>query len=175
VITVLGIDTGFAALGWAKLVVRTTTWAAPARTVIDCGVIATERSAAAARSTEDDVRRLDELARALVLLGDRVDLIAYELPAGAQGARAALTLGAAHGLIRGVFLDVREGAPPLMYVTPRQVKVALAENEHADKPAMIAAAERWRPQVRNIPRALQEHAADAIGVTLAAVEKRRGV
>lgn len=165
--TILGIDTGFAALGWAKLMV---TESGRVERVIDCGVIATEKGDAA-RSSEDDVRRIDELIRAVVLLAERADLVAYELPAGAQGARAAHTLGTAHGLIRGALLDLRPGDAPLMHVTPREVKLALAGRHDADKRLMIERASAMRPQVRRIPATLQEHAADAIGVTLAALRK----
>lgn len=166
---IFGIDAGFASLGWAMR--RFDPIGRTVGEIVDAGVLTTDGEDGP--QGEDDVRRMDELAQGLVLLvGDhKPKVIAYERPIGAQGARAATTLGMAHGLIRGLFVDVvGELERPLIDVTPREVKLALAGDVGADKDAMIEAASRkhW-PQLRAMKPGLQEHAADAIGVTLAAL------
>lgn len=163
---VFGIDIGFASLGWA--VRRYDPFGRTAGDVLDAGVITTEGEDGP--RGQDDVRRMDVLAQGLVLLTDdhQANVIAYERPIGSQGARAAHTLGLAHGLVRGLFADViGQAGRPLFDVTPREVKLALGRDVGADKETMIGAALAHWPQLAAIKAEHQEHAADAIGVTLA--------
>lgn len=172
---ILGIDTGFAALGWAQIEVSSisTTKGLSVFEVVGAGVLTTTKEAKKRQLHigSDDARRLEQLgAELLELIASETrepHLIAYELPAAAKGARAAHALGLAHGLIRG--LHVAHSTVPMVEVTARDVKSALVGRTSATKDHMIEAASRLRVEILDLPKTVQEHAADAVGVAIAAM------
>jgi Holliday junction resolvasome RuvABC endonuclease subunit len=172
-VIVLGLDTGLANLGWALVdigpmpIVNGVTVE-----VIDAGVWTTakETKKRQLHVGSDDARRIDYLADRIfetvappsAALEPR--LVVYELPAAAKGARAAHALGIGHALIRTALRA--HTVTPVVEVTARDVKLALAGDAHASKEAMIAAARvRW-PGIDELRNGDLEHAADAIGVAI---------
>jgi len=165
---ILAIDPGLAACGWAL-------WAINTRTRLfvgtpQIGVIETEPEGGPRGL--DDVRRLDDLVDNLLEYGDGCDVIVYERPLGMQAARAAVALALVHGLIRGLW-GGRNRDRALVDVMPLQVKAALVGNERASKEEMIRAAARVCPGIAQVPPALREHVADAIGAAHALRETTR--
>lgn len=163
---ILGIDIGLAAMGWALVDVG--------HGGEICGVTAgvwTTKKETRKRQLHvgsDDARRIDDLIHALWRTASECDvaLAAYELPAGQKGARAGHALGIAHGLTRGV-LRTRPGLP-VVEVTAYDVKRALAGGTNASKDTMIKRARVLWPGIDGLVKGVQEHAADAIGVAIAA-------
>lgn len=162
---ILGIDIGLAAMGWA-LVEFDSTGLAYAN--VRAGVWTTKKETKKRQLHvgSDDARRLDELTVLLRCVVPECDVAAYELPGGQKGARAAHALGLAHGLVRGV-LRTRAGLP-VVEVTAFDVKRALADGSNASKDTMIKRARVLWPAIDQLGKTVREHAADAIGVTLAA-------
>lgn len=179
---VLGIDGGLASMGWAILECSFDYEASEvAFAVHSAGVWTTQREAKMRQLHvgSDDGRRLDALAdelfRKIAPMDDEgpdIDLFGYELPAGARGARAAHALGMAHGLVRGVLRG--QSSIAVVEVTARDAKAALTRRPVATKEEMIErATAAWRA-LRKLPKGQQEHAADAIGVALAASRTQAG-
>lgn len=162
---ILGIDIGLAAMGWALVEFDST--GLPLCNV-RAGVWTTKKETKKRQLHvgSDDARRLDELAAFLQRVSLECDVAAYELPGGQKGARAAHALGLAHGLVRGV-LRTRAGLP-VVEVTAYDAKRALASGSNASKDAMIRHARVFWPEIDQLAKTVREHAADAIGVTLAA-------
>lgn len=116
-----------------------------------------------------DARRLDVIAHGLVAFLDahQPHVIAAEAPAGAQGYRAAFSLGAALGVSRGV-LAARGLA--CMLVQAGEVKALVAGSRAASKLDLAAAVTRatgWTSPASTKPAREAEH--DAAGVALAVI------
>jgi Holliday junction resolvasome RuvABC endonuclease subunit len=160
---IIGIDIGLASMGWAVGEVHSGTMI-----VSQCGVwrTAKETKRRQLHVGSDDARRIDLLADHLRALMEEpaACVLGYELPAAAKGARAAHALGIAHGLVRA---SVRGTHLVAVEVTARDVKAALAGTPNASKEEMIAAAGELCGAVYELPKSIQEHAADAVGVVLA--------
>lgn len=174
---VLGLDTGFAALGWALVDVRL----GRVPLVIGVGVWTTEREAKKRQLHvgSDDARRIDFLADRLLEsltpndVGRQPALVAYELPGGAaRGYRAAHSLGLAHALVRTALRA--HSVYPVVEVTAHDVKRRLTGDRSAKKPDMIRAAEELGASFRGIRADEHEHAADAVGVALTGAETQIG-
>lgn len=167
---ILGIDIGLAAMGWALVDVGPAGGEAINVFGVRAGVWTTKKETKKRQLHvgSDDARRLDDLIVVLWRTALECDVAAYELPGGQKGARAAHALGLAHGLTRGV-LRTRAGLP-LVEVTAYDAKRALAGGPNASKDAMIKRARGLWPQIDDLPKTVREHAADAIGVVLAAAE-----
>jgi Holliday junction resolvasome RuvABC endonuclease subunit len=163
-VKILGIDIGLAAMGWALVDVGSGDDVVGVR----AGVWTTKKETKKRQLHvgSDDARRLDDLIVLLWRTALECDVAAYELPGGQKGARAAHALGLAHGLTRGV-LRTRAGLP-LVEVTAYDAKRALAGGPNASKDAMVRRARAMWPQIDELPKAVREHAADAIGVARAA-------
>lgn len=161
---ILGIDIGLAAMGWALVDVG----AGGEVFGVRAGVWTTKKETKKRQLHvgSDDARRLDDLITLLWRTTLECDVAAYELPGGQKGARAAHALGLAHGLTRGV-LRTRAGLP-VVEVTAFDAKRALADGSNASKDTMIKRARHLWPQIDGLGKTLREHAADAIGVALAA-------
>lgn len=167
---VLGLDTGLASLGWA-LVHVSLNGTIPIHEVITAGVWTTakETKKRQLHVGSDDARRIDYLADRLFEMFDAdaarlPDLAAYELPAAAKGARAAHALGIGHALIRTALRSIE--TVPVVEVTARDVKSALATDANASKEQMIAEARLLWPNLDKLRKGDHEHAADAIGVAI---------
>jgi Holliday junction resolvasome RuvABC endonuclease subunit len=108
VTVLLGIDAGFAELGWAVLrdgILEVT------------GRIRTTKGTRkrGLHSGSDDARRIDEVRRALLVVLDTwcPHVVAYEIPSGSQSARQGQALGFAHAIVRCTVGD----SAPLLEVT----------------------------------------------------------
>lgn len=172
--TILAIDPGFAALGWAVLELLP----GGAVGIEDAGVLVTERETRRRQlhAGSDDARRLDLLSEALQgLVQNWRPLVAvYELPAAAKGGRANHALGLAHGVVRGT-LRATDPTLALVEVTAYDAKVAATGGKSAGKAQVNAgvtariagAAGLIAARVPRVP--LREHAFDACAIGLAAL------
>lgn len=175
---ILGIDPGLANMGFA--IVEVTLLRAR---LLTRGVVSTEKETARRKLHQgsDDARRIDELSEAIfewiraaetaAIVRDLRVCIAYEMPSGAQNARAAHALGIAHGLTRAsVIAHIDRHFVPVIDVTARDAKLALTGRASATKEQCIAAAARIEggDAVLSVSKGKREHVADAIGVALAA-------
>jgi Holliday junction resolvasome RuvABC endonuclease subunit len=111
VTVLLGIDAGFAELGWAVLrdgILEATGRIRTAKGNRKRGL----------HSGSDDARRIDEVRRALLVVLDTwaPDAVGYELPSGSQRARQAQSLGFAHAIVRCIVRDW-DDTMPLLEVT----------------------------------------------------------
>lgn len=95
---ILANDPSITAWGWVVLKFKDGT-----PEIIDSGCIKTEPESKARkiRKSDDRVRRLDEISRALqdLHMKHRLDWVVSELPHGSQNAQAAMTIGAVAGLM----------------------------------------------------------------------------
>jgi Holliday junction resolvasome RuvABC endonuclease subunit len=143
--TILGLDASSTAIGWAVL---------DAGTVRDhgCGQLT-------GRDINERCRQAQAYVRALLRSHPDVDCVAIESPV-ARFAKAVIPQALVSGAIRaGVRLDDRH----VVDVPPQHAKRALSGKSNADKAAMQRAAVAYG--------VAGEHAADALGVALAAVKR----
>lgn len=164
--SVLALDIGFAALGWAVVdpnkppVVRA------------AGVLRTKPSAKrrGIRVADSDCERCAELARGISMLLAQwtISGVIVEVPhGGAKSARAARAMGLATGVVASVLAVKRV---PVEWVTPAMVKRATTGELCASKEDVQAGvlhafgAAPWSRE----PRCNREHIADACGAYLAA-------
>lgn len=117
---VLGIDPGYAILGYGVLSVT-----GNKMTVLDYGVVETKKE-------ETFPVRLDKLYTATKLLIEkfRPDCVAFEELFFARNTKTAMYVSAARGVC--VLAAQQEGLPLYEY-TPMQIKQAVCGNGHADK------------------------------------------
>lgn len=186
---VLGLDPGFASLGWALLT--------PAGQVINLGVVRTKKSNAKARTmaTEDNVRRARELAKALHGLLDgvvpgqapsyqhvplgmhraplhRVVLVCAEAMSFPRSASVAAKMAMTWGALIGM-LEVRGVA--LLQGSPQEVKRRCTGKPTASKDEVQRAmVRRYGPglkrMLKGIPADQHEHAYDALASATACLE-----
>ena len=165
---ILCLDVAFAAMGWAIAEVFPEDLV-----VLEAGAIKTKKESNKRHIyvADDDARRAAETARALIELRKRFrpQGIVAELPGGgAQSARAARTMGIATGI---AVMFVEFVLLPVEWYTPGEGKLALGGSKKASKNEMISAAmKRWPDAGWPEKKGDQEHAADAAGVLVAAVE-----
>jgi len=166
-LSILGIDGGLAALGWSCVIEDRKHRVLP----IAHGLIETAKETKKRKLHvgSDDARRIEvilrELDRAVSRCPVKPNLIAYELPAAAKGARAGHTLGVAHGLIRtwGYLSEY-----PMVEVTVLDARRAATEIEHGrvtEEDTNAALVRRW-PRLKKV----SQHERDAVAVALAAFD-----
>lgn len=165
--TVLALDVGFAALGWAVI-------DAAIGDVCCAGVIRTVKSQAkrGVRVADDDWDRCAVQARAvaaLVTLHTPACVVA-ELPTGgSKSARATRAMALGTGIAATVctLLSI-----PVVCTTPRDGKIAATGRANADKVDVQAGVERKlhgaTDALTQLKRADVEHAADAMAAYIAA-------
>ena len=161
-ILLLGVDCAMRNCGLALLRVS-----ASGIELLDMHLVVTENeSGKVVRRNSDDLRRARELLAAVRAWEARADVVAAEIPSGAQSARAALGFGMA----LGVLASVRK---PLIQVQPTEVKKTVTGRKTATKEEMIAWASGEYPHAAWITRRLRgqdvmtaanEHLADAVAV-----------
>jgi crossover junction endodeoxyribonuclease RuvC len=166
-VIVLGIDPSLCNTGVAALELTATT-----ERVLEATVIRTEPSAKRLRvlAAEDQARRVSEIAAGLDAAIRRHTplVLVVEAPSGSKGAQAARALGLAFGAVVAV-AAVR--GLPLVQVQPLDVKRAMVGRKSAEKAEIVLAVERRFPDVRwPSPASVVEHAADAIGAVVAALD-----
>jgi len=164
---ILGIDPGFAALGLARLTVSPV---ALERDGVDLAVVRTAKSARKAEvlATSDNARRLAELVDAIAPLMDGVACIAMEAQSWPRHAGSAVKVALAHG---AVITMARERRIPLIQVSPQDLKRRVTGSRTASKAEVQAALERrYGALAWPSPASVREHAADALGAALCALD-----
>lgn len=123
-------------------------------------------------SGDDDVRRLRLVLDSMEAAWSKasrpsgalsVDVVA-EMPAGSQSYRGAVVIGMMVGWITTWCYDRNLD---LRWVSPSDVKMALAGKKSASKDDMVAAAIRLGVEMPKAPKPAREGMADALGVVLA--------
>jgi Holliday junction resolvasome RuvABC endonuclease subunit len=166
-VIVLGLDPSLCNLGLAAVDLRP-----DGERVLETLVIRTEPSQKKRRVlvAEDDARRVAELAAGLdaAIERHRPAALVIEAPAGSKHAKSARALGLAFGAMVAV---AKLRALPLVQVQPLDVKRAVCGAKQASKDEIVVAVERRFPEVEwPTPASVVEHAADAIGAVLAALD-----
>lgn len=169
---VLGIDPGFASLGWAAVRL-----ASSGPELLALGLVRTKKDPAARLASGDNLRRARELCRALVvdtprLLGIRA--FAVEAPSGMQNAGAATKVGIAWGVVATL---AEQWDVPVAAMSPQALKKALTGKNDASKDDVLDALHN-RPGFGNLyellkaaaPRSLWEHPVDAAAAVVAALD-----
>lgn len=167
---VLGIDPGFACVGWAivELVAD-----APL-SLVSMGVWRTEKAEKRRKvlASDDNFRRARELARCLggLAVSERVEMICAEsmsFPRSSSvAAKMAMCWGAMAHLSEVMSL-------PVAMATPKEVKRAVTGNAAASKDEVKAAIEKRfgvelvTSLVASVPKSFQEHPFDAVAAIVA--------
>jgi Holliday junction resolvasome RuvABC endonuclease subunit len=164
-LVVLGLDPGFAALGWALVDVDYPL-------VHNMGVLRTRKEVARARvyAVEDNVRRLREIIINLdaLCVGHGVRAIAAEAMSFPRSASVAAKVALVWGAV--VTLAEKHGLP-LLQCTPQQLKRWASGNHSASKEDVAFEVRRrcgndCAMPLDSIPKGLHEHAYDAAAVAL---------
>lgn len=176
---VLGIDPGFASIGWS--VVRI---AATGEHLVDLGVIRTEKSAAKrnVRASEDNLERAKEIALEIQdLIGKyRIQLVCAETMSYPRNSSAAAKMAMCWGVMAAI---AQQHKIPIAQATPQEVKKAVTGRKDASKeevqeavrglfqPLQGAEAKHGGPYIlRAVPRSLWEHPYDATAAVVACRE-----
>ena len=176
---VLGIDPGFASIGWS--VVRLD---GQGEALVAVGVIRTEKSAAKrnVRASEDNLERAKEIAAELRALIDqyRVQLICAETMSYPRNSAAAAKMAMCWGVLAAL---AHQYGVPIAQATPQEVKKAVTGKKDASKEEVQEAVKRLYPVLaeavtrnggpyvlRDVPRSLWEHPYDATAAVVACRE-----
>jgi Holliday junction resolvasome RuvABC endonuclease subunit len=166
-VIVLGIDPSLCNTGLAVVEL-----APRFERVLEVSVIRTAPSAKKRRILvgDDDARRIAEIAGALeaAIAGHIPAALVFEAPGGSKGAKAAAALAYARAVVVTV---AKLHRLPLIQVQPLDVKRATCGRADASKEDVIAAVEQRFPGIAwPSPASVVEHAADAVGAVLAALD-----
>ena len=143
---VLGIDAGFAAPGWSVVQVGNEGFEVKkAGAIITTGTSAKERKKGKIYKSEDDARRIEEIAGTFRELLCEFDphIVAIELPtSGAKSAAAIKGMAYAAACVVSVMkaMDFK-----VYYLTPRANKLTATADRLASKQAMVDAISRQFP------------------------------
>ena len=123
------------------------------------------------RQNSNDLYVAEQLASTALIQARAAKVVFVECPVGSQSARAM----ASYGVCVGVLGAIRAEGIPLIEVTAKEVKLALAKDPNATKRQMIEAAQRWYPEAAFFTQKgkltdKNEHVADAIGAIHAGVK-----
>jgi crossover junction endodeoxyribonuclease RuvC len=167
--SILGIDPGFASMGWAIC-----TLDGGNVTPIKCGVITTEKSTKKlnTRSSEDNIRRAQKMYTSLAkLINDySVTMVCTETMSWPRSAGVVAKLGISWGVIAAVCHQWRV---MILQASPMEIKRAVTGNGKASKEDMISLIKGTYPNLVLPPQlVLQEHAADAVGAVIACQESQ---
>jgi crossover junction endodeoxyribonuclease RuvC len=161
---ILGIDIGFASLGWALCEVKPDYFEPLA-----CGVIRTEKAnkKIQLRSSEDNIRRAQDLLSGLdlVTLVRKPQAIATESMSWPRSAGVVAKMGIAWGVLASF---AYQHGLPMVQSSPMEVKRQFVGDGKASKERMIAWAKAEYPTLK-LPtqETLHEHAVDAIAAVYA--------
>lgn len=155
----LGMDPGFANFGWAVVEAE-----APGARVKAFGVFRTDKDKKA-KATLDDYRRTGELALEMrpILDGEygRIHAVAAEAMSRPPSTTTAIKMGRAWGVVAALCSGLE-----VYQVNPSALKRTLTGRIQVDDVELHAAVEELFPEIRDpmltIPKALREHAYDAI-------------
>jgi crossover junction endodeoxyribonuclease RuvC len=167
---VLGVDPGFASLGYALLRLGTQT-----ETLVAAGVVRTQASDKKRKvlAADDNARRCREIARDLVALFDEHTplVICAESMSFPRNAATAAKMAMTWGAL--ITIGHTRGAP-IVQASPQEVKLALTRTKSASKEQVAAAvSKRYRnaPKLINVlPSTLHEHAYDAVASAVACLD-----
>lgn len=175
-LTVLGVDTAFANMGFARMKLDIDTMEL---TLDRLRTVSTEKQTGkkkAIRQNSDDLRRGRELFAAIHAELEGCDVVFAEIPSGAQHARSALGFGISLGVLASI-------EKPLVEVMPVDTKLASVGTKTAEKSEVISWAAslypeaQWRRYAKDTPKNRagdlhldNEHEADAIGVVHAGIQ-----
>lgn len=164
---VLGIDHGLATLGLA--VVELT---ASGEVVRSLEVVRTDKSdrKREVRASDDNVRRLVELSAALeARIGPEVVALAAESQSWPRSALSIAKVAMVWGVIGAV---AQRHSLPVIQASPQEAKRALTGRKDASKGDVQVALEVRYPDLPDWPRprALVEHAADALAAVVACLD-----
>lgn len=166
VVTLLGIDPGFAALGLAQVEL-----VGSGERVAELGVVRTAKSnrKRGIRASDDNVRRIIELAQAVEpWVAPDVIAICVESQSWPRSSAVCGKLGMAWGVVGA--LAARHQLPVLQ-ASPKEIKRAVTGKATASKDAVQTALEaRYGPLRLPEQRTLHEHACDALGAVAACLE-----
>lgn len=162
--TVLGIDGGFASLGWAVLSVNEAS-----ATLINSGVIRTEKSARKqeVRASDDNFRRCQEIHTQLArLIGiHEPQLLCMEAFSPPRNASNGSKMGMAFGVIAALADNC---GLPVLQASPQDIKKALCGKKTATKEEIQMVVESRFPNIEWPKQtSLWEHVGDAVAVVLA--------
>jgi crossover junction endodeoxyribonuclease RuvC len=168
----LGIDPGFASLGWALVELQLED-DAPVQ-LVAVGVLRTKKSARkrGTLASDDNLRRARELYAGLSALERvwRPAVVCAESMSFPRNAGAAAKMSIAWGVLAA--LTEARGLP-LVQCSPQQLKRAVCESASASKLDVLGALTHRYPalllKLADTPRSLWEHPVDALGAVHAAL------
>lgn len=168
-ITLLGVDTGFAALGYAKISLTSADPGSIAQAQM--GVLRTAKTAKKKNvyAADDNLRRIAELARDLDPLLEGVAVVCIEAQSWPRNASVSAKIGMAWGLVGA--LCARRSIP-IVQVSPQNLKKALTGKPTATKEEVeTGVRERFsldfETLLSGVPGTMYEHAFDALGAVVA--------
>jgi crossover junction endodeoxyribonuclease RuvC len=181
---VLGLDPGFASIGFAKIRLRST-----GEEVISMGVIRTTKWKAKSKkkglkppkqrkpsASEDNLRRAQEIAARLIEFlngASEVQVICVEAMSFPRNSSAAAKMAMCWGVIAALAQSL---GIPVLQVTPKALKKSVCGKEDAEKIEVQSALDgRYgvsvlQERVKQVPRSLWEHPYDALGAAVACLE-----
>jgi crossover junction endodeoxyribonuclease RuvC len=172
-ILILGIDPGFANVGWALVELDGGTHK---ETLMGMGLIETEKSSKKQKvlTSDDNYRRAREIARAVRQLKPRAQVLCAESMSFPRNASAAAKVAMTWGVLAD-FCEVED--VPLLMASPKELKRAVCADASASK-EQIQKALRVRFGTRpeellkesGIPPSSQEHPYDALAAVVACLD-----
>lgn len=171
--TILGLDPGFASFGWALVEVSRAADGAPVALPFTCGVIRTAKATAKEHifAAEDVVQRATQIYKALGQIMNHADVVSAESLSYPRSASVSAQMGVAWGVVASL---VAERNLPLVQLGPQAAKKALTGLKSASKAEVQAAVElklpAAAPMLEEILASKREHAADAFGLALCALD-----
>lgn len=165
----LGLDPGFANIGWAVLELG------PTNKLVACGVFRTEKSDKKRQvgASDDNLRRSREITAEFQRLIERfsVSAICAESMSFPRNASAAAKVAMCWGIV-GALTHLRQ--LPLVQASPQEIKKQLCGRKDASKEDIAAAVRKQYPDItsllEDVTASAQEHAFDAAASILAALE-----
>lgn len=165
-IKVLGVDPAFSNMGFARTTIDLDTLEIKVDSLL---LIKTEsQQGKSQRKNSDDLRRGNQLYKALCQQTDGCTIAMVEVPHGSQSARASWALGIALGVLSACPI-------PIIQLTAQQVKLATVGSKTTKKDEMIEWATNLYPNavwLRQGTRlvAANEHLADAVATVHAGIK-----
>ena len=173
----LGIDGGFANLGWCLA-----TYGNAGLQVDDMGMICTQKSKQLVPVSEDNVSRAQKIAESLEnlvfkfnidrqLTEVQVDCICSEAMSFPPHASTAAKLSLTWGVVATVAYTARL---PIIQRTPVAIKLAVTGSRKATKAAMLIDLRKAHPEIHQMlepwPKGRWEHMVDALGAIKACLD-----
>lgn len=169
---VLGVDPGFAAMGWCRFILGKTS---ESDKVLQLGVIRTQKSNKKANvlASNDNHRRIAEIFKLLFPLTAEISMMTAESQSWPRNSSSSAKVGMAWGVISSLttLLDI-----PLLQMSPQELKKSVCGNKSASKEEIAEALiERYGIVIRDVllkdvPPGQREHAYDALGSIVATLD-----